>query len=216
MRIERYTDGTFKKKSKVNLPLRIVSLVIAVAFIAAAGQTTGEAKADEGIAQVCVSVEKPNGGDLGLQVCASTEAELLKLVPDLVEEQMASLKENMVPREERDKTIIKTLKQVCADNNVANPDCARHLYGMAKHESIMGKRMVGDNGQSHGWFHIMYYHHVGQACSHDLECSADWTLKRMIRNGYNENSDNAIRLHNGSLSNPKTAEYLKAIKSKMY
>lgn len=216
MRIERYTDGTFKKKSKINLPLRIAALTVAVVLISAAGQTKAPAQAESVLPQVCMFVEKKKGGDLGLQVCASTESELIKLVPDLLEEQIAELKEGMVPREGRDIAIIKTLKRVCEENNVANKDCARHLYGMAKHESIMGRRMVGDNGQSHGWFHIMGYHKVSASCSHDLECSADWTLKRMVSKGYEENPDNAIRLHNGSLTNPKTQSYLEAVKSKMY
>lgn len=107
------------------------------------------------------------------------------------------------------------LSKVCRDKGFTDSDCPKILTAMAKVESGMGKWMVGDNGQSHGFFHIMFYHNVPKSCSEDLKCSATWTLNRMVAKGFATNRANAIRLHNGGLSNPKTLAYLKAVKSRM-
>lgn len=107
------------------------------------------------------------------------------------------------------------LSKVCRDKGFEDTNCPKILYAMAEHESYFGKVMVGDNGKSHGFFHIMYYHNVSKACSEDLACSARWTLNRMIAKGFATNRDNAIRLHNGSLKNPVTYTYLQIIKEKM-
>ncbi len=107
------------------------------------------------------------------------------------------------------------LGKVCRDKGFTDADCPKILAAMAQQESYFGKEMVGDGGQSHGWFHIMYYHNVPKSCSEDLKCSAAWTLGRMVAKGFATNRDNAIRLHNGGLANPKTAAYLALVKSKM-
>ena len=107
------------------------------------------------------------------------------------------------------------LKRVCRNNGITDGDCPKILYAMAEHESFFGEVMSGDGGRSHGYFHIMDYHKVPKSCSEDLECSADWSLKRMIVNGFKKNRDNAIRLHNGGLDNPVTFTYLRDVKQKM-
>jgi len=107
------------------------------------------------------------------------------------------------------------LTKVCRVNGITDSNCPKILYAMALQESGMGKWMSGDNGHSHGFFHILDIHKVAKSCTHDLFCSADWSLKRMIRLGFNDNRDNAIRLHNGGLSNPVTLSYLHSVKSKM-
>lgn len=107
------------------------------------------------------------------------------------------------------------LKRVCKSNGFTDSDCPKILFAMALQESGMGKWMVGDNGKSHGFYHIMSYHNVSKSCSEDLSCSSEWTLKRMIRLGFNKSRENAIRLHNGSLKNPVTFAYLQAVKKKM-
>lgn len=158
--------------------------------------------------EYCLQITETKGNRLGQHICADTMENLETSIQSF-------LSLTMAPKDAKTLTALQVLQGVCTDNDVTNPDCARHLLGMARQESIFGKRMTGDNGQSHGFFHIMSYHKVSKECAYDLECSADWTLKRMISKGYNENPDNAIRLHNGSLTNPKTLAYLKAVKSKM-
>lgn len=106
------------------------------------------------------------------------------------------------------------LQQVCQNNGFTGNECPKTLYGMAMQESYFGKAMTGDNGQSHGWFHIMEYHNVPTTCSHDLKCSADWTLKRMIRKGYATNPSLAIMLHNGTPNTKATLNYLAQVTKK--
>lgn len=109
------------------------------------------------------------------------------------------------------------LRYVCRKNGFPTDDCARVLYGMAWQESVFGKRMVGDGGKSEGWYHIMYYHNVPDSCSRDLECSADWTLKRMMRFGFGESPEAtkvAIMKHNGTPYIAATIAYYDAVTSK--
>lgn len=107
------------------------------------------------------------------------------------------------------------LTRVCRQNGVQDAKCPPTLYAMAAQESILGKAMTGDGGRSRGWFHIMDYHEVTDACALDLECSADWTLKRMLRMGFEKSRDTAIMLHNGTPNTPNTLRYLAAVNSKM-
>ena len=107
------------------------------------------------------------------------------------------------------------LTQVCDEHGIHDGKCPTILAAMARVESIFGKAMVGDGGRSHGYFHIMDYHNVPASCSESLPCSASWSLDRMIAKGYKTNWQNAVRLHNGSLNNPKTLAYLNTVKKYM-
>lgn len=109
------------------------------------------------------------------------------------------------------------LKIVCRDNGISDPNCPKILYGMAWQESVFGKYMTGDGGKSAGWFHIMYYHEVTPACSHDLACAADWTIKRMIRFGFGkskQDTETAIMAHNGTPNTKVTRAYLASVMTK--
>jgi hypothetical protein len=109
------------------------------------------------------------------------------------------------------------LQYVCRTNGFPDGNCPRILFGMAQQESVFGKYMTGDGGKSEGWYHIMYYHNVPDSCSHDLECSADWTLKRMMRFGFGESAEAtniAIMKHNGTPFTPATKAYLAAVTAK--
>jgi hypothetical protein len=110
---------------------------------------------------------------------------------------------------------LQVLNDVCTSKGITSDDCSKTLYGMAVIESRMGKEMTGDNGNSHGWFHIMGYNKVSSKCMNDLECSASWSLDRMIRLGYKTDPDYAVRRHNGSASNPMTLAYLNKVKAAM-
>lgn len=106
------------------------------------------------------------------------------------------------------------LTYVCRQNGINSKDCPVTLYAMAQHESYFGKAMVGDGGHSHGYFHIMDYHKVPASCSENLECSADWTLKRMIRLGYKTNPGVAVMKHNGTPNTKATLAYLDSVNRK--
>lgn len=109
------------------------------------------------------------------------------------------------------------LRYVCRENGVMDESCPKILYGMAWQESVFGKYMTGDGGKSKGWYHIMHYHNVPVSCSHNLECAADWTLKRMIRFGFGENkrkTEEAIMRHNGTPNTPTTKNYLALVLNK--
>jgi hypothetical protein len=106
------------------------------------------------------------------------------------------------------------LTYVCRQNGINSKDCPVTLYAMAQHESYFGKAMSGDGGRSQGYFHILDIHKLPKSCTHDLECSADFTLKRMIRYGYKTNPANAIMAHNGTPGIPATTRYLASVNAK--
>jgi len=107
------------------------------------------------------------------------------------------------------------LTHVCHENDQLGEDCPRTLYAMAMQESYFGKAMAGDGGRSIGWFHIMDYNKVSDSCALDLECSANWSLKRLIHFGYPTYRSIAIMAHNGTPNTTNTKNYLAAVNSKM-
>lgn len=108
------------------------------------------------------------------------------------------------------------LKRVCRDEGFYDADCPRILYGMAKRESQFGTLMVGDGGRSIGWFHILDIHkNVTKACKMDLECSARFSLGRMIEYGFEQDRDRGIMAHNGTPGIPATVTYLNWVKTYM-
>ena len=106
------------------------------------------------------------------------------------------------------------LSYVCRQNGITGKECPITLYAMAQHESYFGKAMSGDGGRSQGYFHILDIHKLPKSCTHDLECSADFTLKRMIRLGYKTNPGVAVMLHNGTPNTPTTLKYLASVNAK--
>ena len=93
---------------------------------------------------------------------------------------------------------------------------AYDLIGIAHQENHdFNYRSTGaDSYTSYGLFQISLHYHPNITPSQALDpyFSADWTLARLINNGYlTGNRDNAIRLHNGSITNPATAHYLQDI-----
>lgn len=106
------------------------------------------------------------------------------------------------------------LTNACRQNGVAGSECPKILYAMAQQESYLCKALSGDGGRSRGCFHIMDYHNVPKSCADDLACSADWTIKRMIRQGFKTDPDTAVMLHNGTPNTKATLAYLDAVNRK--
>lgn len=103
---------------------------------------------------------------------------------------------------------IQILKDVCASRG-QDKNCYKILYGMGMTESRMNANAIGDSSMSVGYFQIHkgYHPDVSDSCRKDLRCSAEWTLDRMIKNGFEHDIKSSVRLHNGSLTNPKTEIY---------
>ena len=94
-----------------------------------------------------------------------------------------------------------TLAQICANHGYGNT-CSRILFAMAWQESRFNPNALGDyrngNPTAHGWYQIRTMHHVTRSCTSNLACSATWTLERMERFGYTDQSYwLAVERHNG-------------------
>ncbi|MEK7546357.1 MAG: hypothetical protein AAB554_04785 [Patescibacteria group bacterium] len=98
-------------------------------------------------------------------------------------------------------TVQDKLLEVCEANGkiIDAGKCAKHLLGMVMTESEAKATAVGDHGYARGWFQINSYYNpeVDTACAEDLECSATWTLERLLKKGYLKYSNWAIWCHNG-------------------
>lgn len=102
---------------------------------------------------------------------------------------------------EKPLTVQEKLLEVCEANEriIDAEKCAKHLLGMVMTESNAKANAVGDKGYARGWFQINRYYNpeVDKACAEDLECSANWTLDRLLKKGYLKYSNWAIWCHNG-------------------
>lgn len=88
--------------------------------------------------------------------------------------------------------------KICRENGLGET-CWRDLKAMRVKESIGGQIMIGDGGKSKGWYHIQTkLHGVSEECALNFQCSTEWTIKNLIRNGYLKNRKYAIMKHNGS------------------
>lgn len=102
-----------------------------------------------------------------------------------------------------------TLREVCKSKGFGET-CTKILYSMAKKESRFVNNIRGDYRKgvatAYGYFQIRRFddklrpmHKVDISCTDDLKCSAEWTLKRMMRFGFSENSYwLAVERHNGA------------------
>lgn len=102
---------------------------------------------------------------------------------------------------EAKKTVQEVLLGVCeANEDIVNVEtCAKHLLGIVMTESDAKATAIGDKGYARGWFQINRYYNpdVDTACAEDLECSATWTLERLVKKGYLKHPNWAIWCHNG-------------------
>lgn len=101
-------------------------------------------------------------------------------------------------------TVQEKLLEVCQANEVITDaqKCAKHLLGMVMTESEAKATAVGDHGYARGWFQINSHYNpdVTKECAEDIECSATWTLNRLVKKGYGKSAgwnEWAIWCHNG-------------------
>lgn len=140
--------------------------------------------------------------------------------PVQVEEKKPETKKEE-PAKISDDQIVKTLKAVCKENGMAdeknNEVCWQTLWAMSYQESKLGWLPTGDGGKSRGWFHIQTkLHNITDACALDLNCSANWTLKRMILKGFPIYWTYSVQAHNGfGTPAAKQGEYAKIIKKEI-
>jgi len=90
------------------------------------------------------------------------------------------------------------LLKVCKGHGL-DKQCAKDLYAMAYHESRFNCDVVGDQGRSYGCFQIQVkMHKVSKDFARDFEKAANWSLERMIGNGYAKGLRTyAVKRHNG-------------------
>lgn len=138
-----------------------------------------------------------------------------EIKPEAIEEKKAEVKKEKP--ELSDDEITKTLKKVCQENGMADEEnnevCWQTLWAMSYQESKLGWLPSGDGGRSKGWFHIQTkLHGVTEECAMDLNCSADWTLKRLISKGFPIYWTYSVQAHNGfGTEAAKRGEYAKII-----
>lgn len=139
--------------------------------------------------------------------------------PEVKEEQKTEVKAEKPKL--TDDEITKTLKKVCSNNGLSdeknNEVCWQTLWAMSYQESKLGWLMTGDQGRSHGWFHIQTkLHNLTVSCALDLNCSADWTLKRLISKGFPTYWTYSVQSHNGfGTEAAKHGEYAKIIEKEI-
>lgn len=101
--------------------------------------------------------------------------------------------------------------QECGERDLGDY-CIKDLMAMAWTESRFDPNTVGDNGNSYGLYQINLKYHPGIAKkqAQKIGFSVEWTLNRLIKNGYPKYRSYAIRRHNGGM-NWRTAQYLASV-----
>ena len=144
-------------------------------------------------------------------------AEETSIEQPIVTEETKAETSNIEQPKLSDDRIIEALKSVCSTNGMAdeknNKVCWQTLWAMSYQESKLGYLMTGDQGRSKGWFHIQIkMHNITEECARDLDCSADWTLKRLIAKGFPVYWTYSVQSHNGfGTPAAKQGEYAKII-----
>lgn len=88
---------------------------------------------------------------------------------------------------------------VCKNNGFENNGlCMSDLWALGQQESRWDKNAIGINTNKTAdisYFQINTIHNLEIDCMTDVYCSADWTLKRLVRNGWPEDRLNALGKH---------------------
>jgi hypothetical protein len=97
-----------------------------------------------------------------------------------------------------------------------NDNCINDLIAIAHQENrtFSHNTKGADSYQSYGLYQISLYYHpqITIAQANDPYFAADWTLRRLINNGYLTGSrDYAIMKHNGTPNIPATLKYLAGV-----
>lgn len=105
-------------------------------------------------------------------------------------------------------------EQACKIKGMGD-ECINTLLGMgyAENRDFNYKSVGADGYTSYGLFQISRHYHPEVTVEQALDpyFSAIWTLNRLVAYGYPEHRDTAVRLHNGSPTNPKTLTYLNTV-----
>jgi len=140
----------------------------------------------------------------GFKFSKPAEASTAQIITETIQPKIEEEKIKQVTEEPEltDDEITKTLKKVCSDNGMDDKEnnevCWQTLWAMSYQESKLNWLPTGDGGKSKGWFHIQTkLHNITEACAMDLNCSADWTLKRLISKGFPIYWTYSVQAHNG-------------------
>jgi hypothetical protein len=113
-------------------------------------------------------------------------------------------------------TIIReTAYEACKKHSLGD-SCVSDLLAMALTEKRdLNCNSSGDSGKSWGCFqiHLGYHPEITKEQAKDIKFAVNWTLDRLVANGYPKYRSIAIRSHNGSPNNPKTLTYLNTVNS---
>lgn len=102
------------------------------------------------------------------------------------------------------------LMSVCNKHGLKNDQCWRDLYAMHLKETSGFCNQTGKAGEW-GCFQINpRWFDIPKKCAFDLECSADFTIANLIKNGYPTYRTYAISKHNGS--GVKARRYAESVK----
>lgn len=125
---------------------------------------------------------------------------------DLKEEKPVSVEKN-----QSSTSLSSAIKNACAGKKFGEW-CIKDLMGIAWAETRLDCSRVGDNGKSFGCFqiHLGYHKEITPDQAKDVNFSVNWTLNRLVANGYPEFRSYAIRRHNGGI-NDKTLAYLNTV-----
>ena len=126
---------------------------------------------------------------------------------------------NEVQAEQLDETdrqkIERVAKEKCAEKGLGD-FCWKDLLGIAYTETrAFNCKAVGDGGASHGCFQIHrgYHQHITVEQAQSIDFSVNWTLNRLIANGYPEYRSVSIMKHNGTPHTTRTKAYLETVNS---
>jgi len=93
--------------------------------------------------------------------------------------------------------------------------CTKDLLAVAYAESRFNCQKIGDRGMSFGCYqiHLGYHPNISKEQARDLNFAINWTLNRMVSNGYPKYRSVSLMAHNGTPNAPKTLSYLSLINS---
>lgn len=94
---------------------------------------------------------------------------------------------------------IKEIRKACYNNGLGEL-CVSDLWAIGKVESNNNNDIqanINTNSTTDlGYFRINSVHNLAVSCVTDVYCSADWVIKRLIKNGYLEDRLYALGTHN--------------------
>lgn len=135
---------------------------------------------------------------------------LVAFKPELPEPKIEWLKTDNYEAE----VIIRLAARQACDRKGLGDSCVEDLVGIAWAESrSFNLKAVGDSGLAHGVFqiHLGYHPEITIEQAEDPYWAADWTLSRMMANGYPGHRSVAIMKHNGTPWTSKTTKYLNIV-----